>query len=85
MARDYGAFDVLVTMRDMADEEAGVDDVLFGCALRKEDLDAFVADVRELAASKYGAAAFSELVEADEQDAACTAAHRRASSDDVER
>ncbi|MDO4442700.1 MAG: hypothetical protein Q4B69_02385 [Slackia sp.] len=72
-------FDVLITIRDMSDEEAGVDDVLLGCALRKDVLPAFLADVAKLAHS-YGGKDFGELAESDD-DSVLDAAHRRWLSD----
>lgn len=71
-----GDLDVMLVVRDMNDEEAGFDEVLFGCALRKADLQAFLADLSRLVDS-YGGADFSELSTCDEDDAALMAARRR--------
>lgn len=65
MAGNDAELDVLITVRDLNDEEAGIDDVLFGCALRKDMLPAFLADMAALARS-YGGKDFVEL--ADEDD-----------------
>lgn len=60
----------------MNDEEADCDDILFGCALRKDDLPAFLADFSKLVAA-YGGADFSELLENDVDDAVIASARRR--------
>lgn len=72
--------DVMLVVRDLNDEEAGVDDVLFGCALRKDDLTAFFADLAKLVES-YGGAEFAELLARDENDEVLAAARRRWSDD----
>lgn len=68
--------DVALVVRDLNDEEAGIDEVLFGCALRKDDLQAFFADLAKLVES-YGGAGFAELLERDENDEVMAAARRR--------
>ena len=81
MAKDYAKLDACLTVRDLADEEAGCDEVLFGCALRKDDVEAFLADVRTLVETVYGGASFSELVACDQADEAMAAARARWRSD----
>lgn len=71
-----GDLDVMLVVRDMNDEEAGFDEVLFGCALRKADLPAFLVDLSRLV-DAYGGADFSELAARDEDDAAIVAAQHR--------
>ncbi|MDO5042954.1 MAG: hypothetical protein Q4D92_05520 [Slackia sp.] len=79
--------DVMLVVRDLNDEETGFDEVLFGCALRKDDLKAFLTDLAKLVES-YGGAEFAELLEHDEGDEALVSARRRwledASSDLIE-
>ena len=72
--------DVMLVVRDLNDEEAGVDEVLFGCALRKDDSAAFFADLAKLVES-YGGAEFAELLARDENDEVLAAARRRWSDD----
>ena len=75
MEGDKTELDILITIRDMNDEESGVDDILLGCALRKDDLPAFLRDVAALARS-YDGKNFSELAESAD-DSAIIAARRR--------
>lgn len=68
--------DVALVVRDLNDEEAGCDEVLFGCALRKDDLSAFFADLAKLVES-YGGARFAELLAHDENDEVLASVRRR--------
>lgn len=77
----YANLDALLVVRDMNDEQAGVDDILFGCALRKDDIEDFLRDVADLARREYGAMSFVELVDLDSDDEAMRSAHGRWMSD----
>ena len=78
MDKDYSKLDLQLVMFDFNDtEEERDDNVVAGVAIRSEDMEAFAADVEQLAVEKYGGATFSGLLEEDLGDESMAAAQRR--------
>lgn len=59
-------------------------ELLCGVALRKDDLEAFLHDLCELAERKYGGMRFARLLDEDEDDEAMESAYVRWKSDSLE-
>ena len=66
---DFSRLDVALAIYDANDDPREAE-LLCGVALRKDDLEAFLHDLCELAERKYGGMRFARLLDEDEDDEA---------------
>ena len=81
---DFSQLDVALAIYDANDDPREAE-LLCGVALKKDDLEAFLHDLCELAERKYGGMRFARLLDEDEDDEAMESAYVRWRSDSLSR
>ena len=81
---DFSRLDVALAIYDANDDPREAE-LLCGVALRKDDLEAFLHDLCELAERKYVGMRFARLLDEDEYDEAMESAYVRWKSDSLSR